>query len=253
MTSGPAALGERWWSRRFVDLVEGFTDAERMRRGRAYARRGNVLGLRVAPYEVTARVRGAEEEPYEVVLGIDAIDDAGWAAVEAELASAAVYRARLLAGDMPPEIEVVVGAAGHPLFPMTAEALRFLCECPDWGEPCKHAAAVLYVLAEAFDDDPFLILEWNGRSRAALLTALRRLPATAATDVPGDEPLSAAGFWTAPTGLAALRTQPPAPPVPPGFVLEIAPAPPVKIRRRPLTDVLLPAYHALAAPTEDPF
>ena len=47
------------------------------------------------------------------------------------------------------------------------------CNCPDWGVPCKHLAAVCYVLAEAFDDDPFAMLAWRGKGRDELLAALR--------------------------------------------------------------------------------
>ena len=53
------------------------------------------------------------------------------------------------------------------------------CSCPDWGFPCKHLSAVLYVLAEAFDDDPFLVLAWRGMAKEALLDALRATGGTA--------------------------------------------------------------------------
>ncbi|MFD0691125.1 SWIM zinc finger family protein [Actinomadura fibrosa] len=242
------SIGSEWWSRRFIDLLESFADTGRLSRGRTYARKGQVLDLRVAPYEVTARVRGSAAEPYEVALGIGGIDPAGWRAVEAELSSRAVFRAKLLAGEMPPEIEWVFAELGLCLFPGSAADLHLMCDCPDWGDPCKHAAAVLYLLAEAFDDDPFLILQWNGRGRDELLAALRR--GRAAEPDPfemDDEPLSAAGFWTPPSGLAGLRERPPAAPVPPGFVLQVAAPPPVRVRRRDITDVLAPAYEALAA------
>lgn len=248
------SIGAQWWSRRFIDLVESFADTGRLSRGRTYARKGQVYDLRVTPYEVTAKVRGSRPEPYEVALGIEGIGAANWRAAEKELASRAVFRARLLAGEMPPEIEWVFAELGLALFPSTASDLHLMCDCPDWGDPCKHAAAVLYLLAEAFDDDPFLILEWNGRDRDRLLTALRRGPAAAPDPLAmEDEPLSAAGFWTTPSGLARLRDRPPAPPVPPGFILQVATPPPVRIRRRPLTDALLPAYEALAtdAPSDD--
>ncbi|TDD76862.1 SWIM zinc finger family protein [Actinomadura rubrisoli] len=242
------SIGSQWWSRRFIDLVESFADTGRLGRGRAYARGGQVFDLRVAPHEVTARVRGSAPEPYEVALGIEAIDAAGWRAAEKELASRAVFRARLLAGEMPPEIEWVFAELGLSLFPGSAEDLHLMCSCPDWGDPCKHAAAVLYLLAEAFDDDPFLILQWNGRGRDELLAALRRGPAAEPDPLAmDDEPLTAAGFWTPPSGLARLRERPPAVPVPPGFVLHLATPPPVRVRRRDLADVLAPAYEALSA------
>src|SRR5690348_5227103 len=49
------------------------------------------------------------------------------------------------------------------------------CNCPDWGMPCKHLAAVCYVLAEEFDRDPFGMLACRGKDRAELLAALRRI------------------------------------------------------------------------------
>ncbi|TDB83394.1 hypothetical protein E1264_28600 [Actinomadura sp. KC216] len=242
------SIGSRWWSRRFIDLVESFADTGRLQRGRTYARKGNVFDLKVAPYEVTAKVQGSAPEPYEVALSIEAIDADGWRAVEAELASRAVFRARLLAGEMPPEIEWVFAELGLALFPGAAEDLHLMCDCPDWGDPCKHAAAVLYLLAEAFDADPFLILQWNGRGRRQLLAALRRGAETEPDPFEmEDEPLTAAGFWTPPSGLGRLPDRPAMPPVPPGFVLQVATPPPIRIRRRPLTDVLAPVYEALAA------
>ncbi|GAA0575826.1 SWIM zinc finger family protein [Actinomadura livida] len=241
------SIGAQWWSRRFIDLLESFADTGRLSRGRTYARKGRVFDLRVAPHEVTAKVQGSAPEPYEVALGIDAIGEADWRAVEKELASRAVFRARLLAGEMPPEIEWVFAELGLALFPGAASDLHLMCDCPDWGDPCKHAAAVLYLLAEAFDDDPFLVLQWNGRGREQLLAALRRGTETEPDPLDlEDEPLTAAGFWAPPSGLARLRERPAAPPVPPGFVLQLAPPPPVKIRRRALTDVLAPVYEALA-------
>ncbi|MGW2313984.1 SWIM zinc finger family protein [Actinomadura luteofluorescens] len=246
------SIGAQWWSRRFIDLVESFADAGRLQRGRAYARKGNVFDLRVEAHEVTAKVRGSAPEPYEVALGIEAIDEDGWRAVEAELASRALFRARLLAGEMPPEIEWVFAELGLALFPDSASDLHLMCDCPDWGDPCKHAAAVLYLLAEAFDDDPFLILQWNGRRRDQLLGALRRAAGTEPDPLEmREEPLTAEGFWTPPSGLARLRERPPAPPVPPGFVLRLAAPPPVRVRRRALADVLSPAYEALAGQDED--
>ena len=63
--------------------------------------------------------------------------------------------------------------AGVALFPERGSHLITSCTCPDWATPCKHAAAVCYLMAEAFDDDPFLLLAFRGREREALLAELR--------------------------------------------------------------------------------
>ncbi|REE98936.1 SWIM zinc finger family protein [Thermomonospora umbrina] len=241
------SIGREWWSRRFIDVLESFADRNRLHRGRAYARQGQVIDLRVRPYEVSARVQGSRPEPYEIAIGVTAIGEEAWRAVEAELASRAVFRARLLAGEMPPEIEWVFAELGVPLFPQSAHDLHLMCDCPDYGDPCKHAAAVLYLLAESFDRDPFLLLAWLGRSRERLLQGLRRLPVEGAPDPfdVGDEPLDVAGFWTPGAGPAALRDRPTAAPGPPDLLLRLLDPPSVKVRRRPLVDVLGPAYEAM--------
>ena len=240
------SIGAQWWSRRFIDVLESIADRGRLQRGRGYARQGQVLSLTVDAYEVTAKVQGSRTSPYDVSISIDVIDDSDWKQIEDALAARAVFRARLLAGEMPPEIEELFADYGLPLFPESWDELDVMCNCPDWGDPCKHAAAALYVLAEAFDDDPFLILAWNGRTKDQLLAGLRTAPATPDSPYVEDSPLTVDGFWAPAAGLAGLRERPPTPPAPPRFLLRLLDPPPVKVRRKNLTDVLAAAYDALA-------
>ncbi|WP_232835474.1 SWIM zinc finger family protein [Actinocorallia populi] len=238
------------WARRFVGALESFLDVERLHRGRASAERGQVLRLDVRPYEVTAFVANAADEPYEVTLGLTAIE--GWEEIEGELARRAVFRARLLAGELPPDVERVFADCGVGLFPEAAEELHLMCGCADWIDPCLHAAAALHFLARAFDDDPFLVLAWNGRTRDELLTALRRRPVESELPPVVESPLRAADFWAPPDGLAALKDRTGHPPAPPGLLLRLLDPPAVKIRRRALVDVLEPAYRALAGGDGEP-
>jgi hypothetical protein len=89
------------------------------------------------------------------------------------MASSASFVAPLLAGDMPEDIEDAFSGASVTLFPSVAEGLDTACSCPDSENPCKHIAAVYFLLAEAFDRDPFLIFTWRGRSKEELLAGLR--------------------------------------------------------------------------------
>lgn len=166
-------IGRSWWSRRFIEVLESFGLHGRLARGRAYARRGQVLALEISAGEVTATVQGSRPEPYRVRIGLAPLPDRAWAAAEQALARQAIYAARLLSGQMPPDIEEVFAASGAPLFPRVQADLRMSCSCPDPAVPCKHVAATFYLLAEAFDDDPFRILHWRGRSRQELLARLR--------------------------------------------------------------------------------
>ena len=64
-----------------------------------------------------------------------------------------------------------------PCFPERLKDLKTDCSCPDWSNPCKHIAAVYYLLGEEFDRDPFLIFKLRGMSREELLGGSERAPA----------------------------------------------------------------------------
>ncbi|SCG39098.1 SWIM zinc finger family protein [Micromonospora halophytica] len=173
------AIGVSWWSRRFLEVLESFALGTRLTRGRSYARRGQVLRLDVTPGRVTATVQGSRAEPYQVGIALAPFPAALWELLERDLAGQAFFSARLLAGDLPAELEQVFADAGAPLFPGGVGELTQRCSCPDFAVPCKHLAATFYLLAEAFDADPFQLLHWRGRSRADLLDRLRTLRAGA--------------------------------------------------------------------------
>jgi uncharacterized Zn finger protein len=167
------AIGSQWWSQRFIAVLESYGISGRLQRGRAYARKGQVLEFSLSVGKVAARVQGSRPQPYKVSIGVLPLTTAQWRSVESRLASQALFRAKLLAGEMPMEIESIFDECGTPLFPRSASDLDMRCSCPDWGVPCKHLAAVCYVLAEAFDEDPFAMLAWRGRGKDDLLAALR--------------------------------------------------------------------------------
>ncbi|MEV4637939.1 SWIM zinc finger family protein [Actinoplanes sp. NPDC049548] len=243
-------IGEQWWSRHFVDILERTCAAGRLARGRSYARKGQVVDFTLAPGHVVGRVQGSRPDPYQVIVAIPAFDEAQWTLALSALASQALYRAALLAGDMPHEITGLFDELDLPLFPST---LDMRCTCPDWGVPCKHVSAVLYVLAEAFDDDPFLVLAWRGRNRDEILTALRGLPEPTETVDPlaiDEQPLEnrLTDFYTPSISLSRLRERPARFTPPPELLLRVLDPPPIRVRHIPLADILRPAYRDLAGP-----
>jgi uncharacterized Zn finger protein len=261
------AIGEQWWSRRFLAVLDSYGMSSRLQRGRSYARRGQVLEFSLAPGEVTARVQGSRPSPYKVSIAVRPLTAAQWESVESRLGSQALFRARLLAGDMPAEIESVFESCGTPLFPASSRDLTMSCNCPDWGMPCKHLAAACYVLAEAFDADPFAMLAWRGKGRDELLDALRgagrgTAAAAAAPDSSGKSPAQAllsdvsgaplaeslADFWSPGLSQARLRTLPASPATPPDLLLRISDPPDLQVRGTSLRDILTPAYAQLTEP-----
>ncbi len=166
-------MGDTWWSQHFIAVLETFGIGSRLQRGKRYARTGQVLTMEVTAGQVKASVQGSRAKPYRVFIETDVLTAAEWEAIESAMASSAVFAARLLADEMPEEIEEAFADSSTSLFPASADELDSACSCPDWENPCKHIAAVYYLLAEAFDSDPFLIFAWRGRTKEELLTGLR--------------------------------------------------------------------------------
>jgi uncharacterized Zn finger protein len=175
-----AHIGATWWGERWVQALERFgaAYARRLGRGGAYARQGRVHDLAVTDGAVSASVTGSRPTPYQVTFALKPLATDTWDAAIGAMAVKARFAAALLGGEMPREIDRAFAEAHASLFPTRRGDLQTACSCPDSANPCKHVAAVHFVLAEAFDRDPFLLFELRGRSRDAVLRSLRERRAT---------------------------------------------------------------------------
>lgn len=271
-------IGETWWSKRFIEILESFGLGARLTRGRRYTRAGQVLVIDVSPGEVRSRVQGSRVSPYRVRISLLPLSQKDWARAEEAMASRGLFLAKLLAGEMPRGIEEAFLASRLALFPASSRDLTTDCTCPDWANPCKHIAATYYLLAEAFDADPFLIFRWRGRDRETLLSRLRARRAGEAVDPggrdggspaqPGDAvtaggiealwagpaadtpplPTAAVEFWAA-GDTAEVVADPRASEAPDALLRQLE-SPGLDVRGVGLEDLLAHAYGAIAAEAE---
>jgi uncharacterized Zn finger protein len=168
------AIGETWWSKRWIHVLESLGMGARLDRGRSYARRGQVVSIDVQKSVVTAKVQGSRPKPYSITIRLVSLSDKDWDKVIDIMASQAIFAAKLLSGEMPQNIEEAFVEAKVSLFPRSGKDLDTDCSCPDYANPCKHIAAVYYILAERFDSDPFLIFKLRGRTKEEIIQALRK-------------------------------------------------------------------------------
>ena len=254
------AMAESWWSKRFVAVLDDYGLGARMQRGKRYARSGQLLSFEVRPGQLIAQVQGSRPTPYLVTVDARPPTQQQWAEVDAALASRVKFAARLLAGEVPPELEEVFAAAGVVLLPTSWGHVDARCSCPDYENPCKHIAATLYVFADQLDTDPWLLLEWRGRSREQVLGPLvarghdetssdsDSAPDPAAEIAPW-WPLDPRRSWRAQLGpsdgdnlLAADE------PDPPDLVLTRLDLLDVEIGHRPVADAFSAGYRIVTAP-----
>ncbi|MGP8320431.1 MAG: IS1096 element passenger TnpR family protein [Methanosarcinaceae archaeon] len=168
------SIGDTWWSKQWVSVLESFGWSNRLERGRRYARKGQVLEFDLMPGKVKAKAQGSVPKPYSVTIEVDTFTDDEWDSAIEAMSKKAVFAAKLLTGEMPQNIEDAFNAAGISLFPVSSRDIRTRCSCPDSANPCKHIAAVYYILAEEFDRDPFMLFNLRGRTQDEITEALRR-------------------------------------------------------------------------------
>ena len=171
----PAADDDHtWWGRAWLEALEqrAQLDPNRLPRGRDYARSGAVGELVLAPGEARAEVRGRKRSPYLTRVRVRRFTDGEWDRVLDVICAQLGRAAALLDGELPPAVTNDLAAAGLSLLPGAGE-VGPRCTCPDEADPCKHAAAVCYLVADALDADPFVALLLRGRTRGEVLAGLR--------------------------------------------------------------------------------
>lgn len=208
-------FGENWWAARWIATLESFDIGARLQRGRSYARHGQVLSIDIEKGIVSARVQGSRRDPYDVTVRIGELEPPEWRRVADRIAGQAIFAAKLLAGEMPQDIEDAFHRAGVSLFPEKARELATACSCPDWSNPCKHVAAVYYLLGEEFDRDPFLLFRLRGLEREELMALLQEPPPAAAPsgrrrtgEKTAEHPRDTHGPGSVPAAARALVTDP---------------------------------------------
>ncbi|MGI0494887.1 metal-binding protein [Alkalinema pantanalense CENA528] len=188
MSHDESIPSREWWAQRWIDVLESFGFRQRLARARTYVREGHVLNLDFQDSNVTAQVRGTAPEPYQVKLKLDPFTDEQWDFVIDSMADRAIFSAKLLAGEMPQNIEEVFISNGLSLFPFSKFDIHSHCNCPDPVNPCKHIGAVYYLLGDRFSEDPFVLFQLRGRTKDSILEALRQRRQTESSPTPTPAP-----------------------------------------------------------------
>ncbi len=145
--------GSNWWSKRWIEILEGSIDSVHCKEEAMHERQ--VVDIEIEPGLVTASI--GRKKPYQIRLGFEILSDEAKALLLFRFREEVIVRCQTAA--VPEEMERVFKEAGVGLFPSKGTLRRYKCSCPDDAVPCKHIIAVLLLLAEVFDDDPFLLLK----------------------------------------------------------------------------------------------
>ena len=156
-----------FWGKAWCDNLESYSDyANRLPRGRTYARNGSVVHLEMGAGTIEALVRGSEM--YSVELGVKALGRSRWSAVVDACADEVTSLVELLEGRLSRGVMEIVTDRTRGIFPSPSE-ISLKCSCPDWATMCKHVAAAMYGVGARLDDQPELLFRLRGVDPAQLI------------------------------------------------------------------------------------
>ncbi len=200
-------IAKTFWGQAWCRNLESYSDyANRLPRGRTYARNGSVLDLRIGPGLVEAIVAGSRATPYKVKIEIAPLPAARWTAIRAACAGRIGSLVELLTGELSSGVMEVVSRKGQGLFPSPPE-IDLRCSCPDWATMCKHVAAALYGVGARLDQEPALLFTLRGVDPSELLE--EAITQTTASTAPTSAPILDSGDLSSIFGIdLALEGEP---------------------------------------------
>ena len=148
-------IAHTFWGTAWCTNLESYSDyANRLPRGRSYARNGLVLHLEIRGGSIAALVRGSSL--YEISITIASVPKACWRSICSDSAGAIDSLVELLQGRLSASVMERISRQHTGLFPAPKE-ITFSCSCPDVASMCKHVAAALYGVGALLDEQPELL------------------------------------------------------------------------------------------------
>lgn len=163
-----------WVSQRVMRVIEAAAPGGALREGLEYARQGQTRRIEFEGGRAQASVQGRASRPYRTVVGLRQFGEEVRERVIAAMGDQALYAAKLLAGELPTNVEDLFAPLELRLFPTDAEDFELSCTCREAGKPwCKHAVCAAALLAERLGEDALLIFSLRGLDGQELIQRLR--------------------------------------------------------------------------------
>ncbi|MDR2729378.1 MAG: DEAD/DEAH box helicase [Treponema sp.] len=153
------------WGRWFIDILDSYKMGARLERGHTYANTGRVLSLELETGRATAKVEGKSFPFYKVSIQFPLLKEAEtvYKMIEDDI----FLLAQISAGELPESFLQKLKKKGINLIPRSWQEMKRSCSCPDYGDPCKHMAALYYIIAREIDADPNVLFRLRGLDLAA--------------------------------------------------------------------------------------
>jgi uncharacterized Zn finger protein/superfamily II DNA or RNA helicase len=170
------SYGNTWWGQQFLNALQKIDFSNRLPRGKTYANKGAVQSIEIKPNAVQASVKGSRPRPYQQTIRLQSFSPEEKDRIAQALLDDPFLLSQLLNRELPEGVAEALRQENIQVFPQSWRDVHANCSCPDYAVPCKHLAAVFYLLANEVDQNPFLVFQLRGLN---LLRELEKVGMTA--------------------------------------------------------------------------
>jgi SNF2 family DNA or RNA helicase/uncharacterized Zn finger protein len=157
-----AKYGKTYWGQQFLNALQNIDYSNRLPRGRSYASNGSVKSIVIEKNNIQAKVKGSQPRPYDINIVVPEFADSQKKQLLETIQSNPSILATLLNRQLPSDLLQIATNKGIQIFPKQWRDFNMKCSCPDSAVPCKHLAAVIYLITNEIDLNPFKVLELHG-------------------------------------------------------------------------------------------
>lgn len=154
--------GQTWWGSQWLNALSQIDFDNRLPRGRSYANKGWVTKFDVDCGTIRAQVQGSRVTPYKVEISVPQLSPDSAEKILDRIGKSATTISKMLNRELDPVVLEYTEENNIAIFPSRWSDLQMKCSCPDWAVPCKHIAAVIYLMAKEIDGNPFLVFSLRG-------------------------------------------------------------------------------------------
>jgi uncharacterized Zn finger protein len=151
--------GNTWWGNAWLQSLTHIDYSNRLPRGVRYARNGSVTSIEIKKKYIEARVSGSHHNSYKVRIKKMPFTKEEKLQIRELIVNNPFYLSQLACRKLPHALLSDLAHHEIMLFPESWDDMEAKCSCPDWAVPCKHIAAVIYIIANEIDMNPFLVFE----------------------------------------------------------------------------------------------
>ena len=154
--------GQTWWGAQWLNSLSQIDYDNRLPRGRSYANKGAVIKIEIQHGNIHAKVKGSRPRPYDVAIKVPSMPSQQIKTLLDAVALDPVIISKMLNRELDPAVLEHAKTLKVAIFPTRWTDLSMSCSCPDWAVPCKHLAAVIYLISREIDGNPFIVFSLKG-------------------------------------------------------------------------------------------